>query len=105
MSGRIVLYGTGECVLNKARKLAESVCVSLELPEDVLAGETKLSMVGGKRLLIENHRGLLSYSDSAIEVRTAKGKLSVLVNGFIIRAMRDRELLIFGKIQSVEWCG
>ena len=81
------------------------MCVSLELPEDALLKEAKVSMTGGKRMLIENHRGLLSYSDTAVEVLTAEGKLSVIGNGFIIRAMRDRDLLIFGDIRSVEWCG
>ena len=55
-------------------------------------------------MLIENHRGLLSYSDTLIEVLTGEGKLSVLGSGFIIRAMREKDLLIFGNIQSVEWC-
>ena len=105
MSARIVLYGTGGCVLNKFRKLAERVCTVLELPEDALLQEAKVSMTGGKRMLIENHRGLMSYSDTSIEVLTGKGKLSVLGSGFIIRAMREKDLLICGKIRSVEWCG
>ena len=81
------------------------MCVSLELPEEALLKETKLSMIGGKKMLIENHRGLLSYSDTVIEVQAEEGKLSVFGNGFILRAMRERELLIFGEIQNVEWCG
>ena len=105
MSARIILYGTGGCVLNKVRKLAERFCTELELPEDVLLREAKVSLTGGKRMLIENHRGLMSYSDTLIEVLTGGGKLSVLGSGFIIRAMREKDLLIFGNIQSVEWCG
>ena len=89
--------------MNKVRKLADRLCEYLELPEDAFLHEAKISMVGGKRMLIENHRGLLSYSDSAIEVLTAEGKISVLGNGFIIRAMKERALLIYGDIQSVEW--
>lgn len=67
--------------------------------------ETKISTVGGKRMIIENHRGLLSYSDSLIEVMTYAGKISVLGSGFVIRAMRGRNMLICGRVQSVEWCG
>lgn len=70
-----------------------------------MLGEVKVSMTGGKRMLIENHRGLLSYSDSAIEVLIENGKISVLGSGFTIRAMKDRALLIFGDFQSMEWCG
>jgi len=66
--------------------------------------ETKISMVGGNRMLIENHRGLLSYSDSVIEVLTYDGKISVMGSGFIIRAMKERNLLICGQLQNVEYC-
>ena len=56
-------------------------------------------------MLIENHRGLASYSDGAIEVLTDDGKISVLGSGFTIRAMKDRALLISGDFKNVEWCG
>ena len=87
------------------RKIAEKLCAELELPEDALLREAKISMTGGKRMLIENHRGLMSYSDTSIEVLTGEGKLSVLGSGFIIQAMQEKDLLICGNIRNVEWCG
>ena len=105
MTRRIVLYGTEGCVLNKFGKLAERFCETLELPEEAVPGNAKVSMTGGKKLLIENHKGLLSYSDTAIEVLTGEGKISVLGSGFTIRAMKEGNMLIFGRLQSVEWCG
>lgn len=87
------------------RKIAERLCTELALPEDALLREARISMTGGKRMLIENHRGLMSYSDTSVEVLTGEGKLSVLGSGFIIQAMREKDLLICGKIRNVEWCG
>ena len=86
------------------RKLADKLCVYLELPEDAVLKEAKISVIGSRRLLIENHKGLLSYSDNAIEILTEDGKISVFGNGFKIRAMKERAMLICGRLQSVEWC-
>ena len=89
--------------MQKVRKLAEKLCTELELPEETVLRKSKISAVGGRRLLIENHRGLLSYSDNALEVLTDDGKISVFGSGFIIRAMKEGEMLIYGDIQSMEW--
>ncbi len=91
--------------MKKFGKLAERLCETLELPEEAVSGKAKVSMTGGKRLLIENHRGLLFYSDTAVEVLTGEGKISVLGSGFTIRVMKEGNMLIYGKLQSVEWCG
>ena len=101
----IALYEGEGWFLNKMRKLADKLCGSLELPEEAALNTSKLSAVGGKRMLIENHRGLLSYSDNAVEIMTESGKISVLGSGFIIRTMTKSNLLIYGDFRSVEWCG
>lgn len=87
------------------KKLADKLCDSLELPEEAVLNAAKFAVVGGRRMLIENHRGLLSYSDNAVEVLTENGKISVIGSGFIIRTMTGNSLLIYGEFQNVEWCG
>lgn len=75
----------------------------LGLPEDVLLRAAKLTITAGRRALIENHRGVLEYSGERIVAAAERGRICVMGTELRIKAMNRTELLICGKIQSVEW--
>ena len=81
----------------------EADSLGLALPEDALLGTAKLTVTGGKRLLVENHRGVMDYGRERIVVSLGRGKLNISGTELVIAAMNRRELLIRGRIQSVEW--
>lgn len=82
---------------------AEELAQSLDLPEDVLFGAEKVAVTAGKRLEIENHKGLLSYGDSYILVRLEKGKLAVSGSALELLSITAERIFIGGRIQTVEW--
>ena len=49
------------------RDRAELLADKLDIPADAL-GSVKLSLCGRSRLLIENHRGIITYNDNLIAV-------------------------------------
>ena len=75
----------------------------LDLPADALAGAARVTMTGPKRLLVENHRGLLNLENHRVIVNTHLCRLTVLGEGLRLNAMNRCELLITGQIFSVEW--
>ncbi len=99
----IELYGQGVAALKKVSMLAAELSERLQLPEEALLGAAKLSVTAGRRALIENHRGILSYSAACIAVATAGGQISLYGRELRLLAMNRSELLIGGSIQSVEW--
>ena len=60
-------------------------------------------MTAGRRILIENHRGILAYSPDQIVVSTGRGRLCLSGSGLRLGAMNREELLVKGKLQRVEW--
>lgn len=75
----------------------------LDMPEDILLGAAKLTISAGRKALVENHRGVLEYSEERIVVASGRGKLSITGTKLRLAAMNRAELLITGKIQGVEW--
>lgn len=75
----------------------------LDLPEDVLMGAAKASVTAGRRLLVENHRGVLSFSAEQIVISLGRGRLRVSGSALGIKAMNRVQLLIAGRVQTVEW--
>lgn len=84
-------------------ELPQNLAERLALPEEALLGTAKLTVTGGRRLLVENHRGIMDYSQERIVVSLGRGRLNISGTGLVIHAMNRQELLIGGRIQSMEW--
>lgn len=61
-----------------------------------------MEMVGDRRLLIENHNGVTSYSDTDIYVRVKFGELRVSGEGLSLSYMSKCQLVIIGCIHSIQ---
>lgn len=90
-------------MLKKIGTMASDLADRLDLPEDALLGAAKLTVTAGRRALIENHRGILEYGTEQIIVSTGRGKLRLQGSELKLMAMSGRELLISGRLNSVEW--
>ena len=66
-----------------------------------LSPKTLIELYGNERVLIEEHRGILAYSNEEIQVGTSFG--SALIEGTELRlcCMSRSQLVIRGRIGSV----
>lgn len=74
-----------------------------DLPADVIAGLPHLEMVGGRQLYLEQHKGLLAYSDTMIDVNTGSLVVRIRGKGLELMAMTGEELRVGGTIDAVEF--
>ena len=81
--------------------ILERLANSFDLPAET-AGAPKVTLTGAERVLVENHRGILSYSENAVEIGARKARLTVRGDGLLLRAMDSEMLLITGHIFGVE---
>ncbi len=89
--------------LKNIRAAAEELSGRLELPTELDLTAARLTVVDGRQLLLENHRGLLSYGSERMVIAMKRGRLCLTGSGLSLLAMNRRELLIGGKLQAVEW--
>ena len=85
------------------REFPADLADRLELPGELLPGAGRLTLSGGRRALIEGQRGILEYTAERIVVSFGREKLSLMGDGLRLSAMNAGELLIHGRIRSVEW--
>lgn len=83
-------------------KLSEELSQRLDLPGQAMPGSVRVEIVDRRRVLIENHRGILHYSQELIEVAAARGHIVLHGSGLMLEAMRGGDLLISGNISGVE---
>ena len=73
-----------------------------EIPPEAVAKVPRLTLTGSSHVLIENHRGLLSYSDDEVEVGGGSIRIRVRGSGLSLKAMDADSLLISGRIIGVD---
>ena len=60
-----------------------------------------VEIAGERRVLIEFHKGISSYSPQKVDVCVGYGKVSVSGSNLLIARMTREQLVIFGCIESV----
>lgn len=73
----------------------------MELPQDVMMDLPRITMIGQIHIYIENHRGLITFSDKELRLLLKQGQLLVKGKAFVIKTIMPEEILLEGKIDQV----
>ncbi|MBQ3010774.1 MAG: sporulation protein [Oscillospiraceae bacterium] len=86
----------------KWREIPEETAHLFDLPMDAAAGLPRVTLIGRKRICVENHRGLLGYSTERVEI--GGGRVRVCITGcdLYLRVMKKDAIVITGEIHCVE---
>lgn len=85
------------------RQLRKFAAKMLDLPADVTMEMPRITMIGQIHLYIENHRGVLMFTDKELRLLLSKGQLLVTGEKLVIRAILSEEVLIEGKVDGVQF--
>ncbi|AZB43672.1 sporulation protein YqfC [Bacillus sp. FJAT-42376] len=84
-------------------RIANWITKTIELPPDVMMDLPRITMVGQIHIYIENHRGLLTFSDQEIRLLLKQGQLLIKGHNFVIRTILPEEIMLEGKIEQVQY--
>ncbi|UQD52797.1 sporulation protein YqfC [Bacillus methanolicus] len=73
----------------------------MDLPQDVMMDLPRITMIGQIHIYIENHQGLLAFSDKELRLLLKQGELLIKGNAFVIKTIFPEEILLEGKIDQV----
>ena len=68
---------------------------------DESSGQSIVELAGENRILIENHSGILSYSDKMIDVKVSYGSVKIEGNMLRISKMCKKQLIVAGKVSKL----
>ncbi len=87
----------------KKGSVAEELAERFDLPQEAVAGVPKVTISGRRRVLVENHKGLLGYGRELIDVNGGRVLLRIRGEELELRAMDREALIVTGNIFSVEF--
>ena len=74
----------------------------LEMSSQPMPGIPIVELCGEKRLLVENHHGVVSYGDKQIRIAVKFGNLAVSGSGLKICFMSKQQLVVSGRIDTLQ---
>ncbi|RBW70506.1 sporulation protein YqfC [Bacillus taeanensis] len=73
----------------------------MELPADTVMDLPRITMIGQLHIYIENHQGVLRFSNQELRLLLKQGQLLVKGEAFVIKTILPEEILLEGKIDQV----
>lgn len=82
-------------------QLSRWITKTIELPPDVMMDLPRITMIGQLHIYIENHKGLLTFTDNELRLLLKQGQLLIKGEAFVIKTILPEEILLEGKITHV----
>ncbi len=85
---------------SRMRRLMTEV---FELPKDLVLDLPRITLVGNVQLTLENHRGVVLYTDTHVRVAVSRGEVVISGQKLTLRSILPDEIIIDGTITSVSY--
>ena len=85
------------------KRFSEFLAERFGMPKDVIMDLPRVSICGDREIYIENHKGLLEYSDNIIRVKMNDGIIDISGVGLRIIAMERDRLIVNGVLEHVKF--
>lgn len=90
---------------NKMSKVKKDLAEKLDIPRDVILNIPKIVIVGNDELTIENHQGILQFSDNFMRIKSNLGNIGIQGRDFEILFISGTTIVLSGVFKSVEYEG
>lgn len=75
----------------------------LELPDDIILDLPRMTMLGNKQLLVENHKGIIEYSTALVRIKLSQGTLIIHGEQLSLGNLQQEQILVEGIIKLVQY--
>lgn len=93
--------GVSDRILRSARS-EHAVPTALEWVEDATGRCARVTVIGNRSVLVENHTGILTFSDEIVRLNTAGGALCVSGRNLALWEARPGTLIVRGFLRRVD---
>jgi len=87
----------------KSYKIREKISNTFELPKDIILDVSKVIVIGTEQITVENHKGIVEYSEELIRINTGSGIMKLSGRKLAIKTILQEEITITGEITGIEF--
>ncbi len=75
----------------------------LEIPQDIVLDLPRITMLGNKQLLVENHKGIIEYTGVLVRIKLSQGELAITGSDLVIGNFQAEQLLVEGTLTDIKY--
>ncbi len=81
----------------------QSLAGFLEIPQDIVLDLPRITMLGNKQLLVENHKGIIEYTPSLVRIKLNQGELFIAGEDLSLGNLQAEQILVEGVVREVKY--
>ena len=82
------------------KKIRQKFQDVMEIPKELLKSYSRVTIVGGEDIWIENYKGILEYSEDMVRL---SNNICIFGQNLSIEEITAEDILIVGKIKNIEF--
>jgi sporulation protein YqfC len=91
----------GGSVMPSRNRGLQKLAGILEIPQDIVLDLPRITMLGNKQILIENHKGIIEYTPSLVRIKVSQGELIINGNNLSLSNLQIEQILVEGTVRDV----
>jgi len=93
----------GSGMQSRKRGRLQRLAGLLEIPQDIVMDLPRITMLGNKQLLIENHKGIIEYTPSMIRIKLNQGELVIGGTDLTLGNLQIEQILVEGTVGELKY--
>lgn len=89
--------------MGRGRQLGRRMERAMDLPGGVLSGAAVMEIEGSRRVVIGGCRGIASYTEECIRLRTPEGQVAFFGSGLEMGCLTEEGATVTGDLQRIEF--
>lgn len=75
----------------------------LEIPQDIVLDLPRITMLGNRQILVENHKGIIEYTSSMVRIKLNQGELVIAGTDLTLGNLQAEQILVEGAVSAVSY--
>lgn len=88
--------------MGNKKSFMEQITNAADMQDEPIPGLPLIEIAGERRVLIENHRGVIEYGSQTIRVKVKYGQVCICGSGLELARMTRGQLVISGRVDAVQ---
>ena len=89
----------------KLQNAARQLDRALELPAGTLSGGAHIELNSNREAVIDGCKGIIGYGEEAVRLNIGNGSVTFLGRSLMLKNLTDKQAILVGHIQRIEFDG
>ena len=89
--------------MQRKNRSLQKLAVFLDIPQDIVLDLPRITMLGNKQLLVENHKGIIEYTPLLVRIKLNQGELIITGEELTLGNLQAEQILVEGTVRDITY--